>query len=80
MMPVNKRYCLKGKSIRDGSALDPMGLKSIDTLWSLHNIVFFLASTLHSDKSFKFLDISAQEMFMKVSSSWIFKEKNSEEQ
>ena len=31
MMPVNKRYCLKGKSISDGSALDPMGLKSIDT-------------------------------------------------
>ena len=30
-MPVNKRYCLKGKSISDGSALDPMGLKSIDT-------------------------------------------------
>ena len=32
MMPVNKRYCLKGKSISDGSALDPMGLKPIDTL------------------------------------------------
>ena len=31
-MPVNKRYCLKGKSISDGSALDPMGLKPIDTL------------------------------------------------
>ena len=72
-MPVNKRYCLKGKSISDGSALDPMGLKPIDTLWSLHNIVFFFASTLHLDKSFKFLDISAQEMFMKVSLEFLRK-------
>ena len=72
-MPVNKRYWLKGKSISDGSALDPMGLKPIDTLWSLHNIVFFFASTLHLDKSFKFFDISAQEMFMKVSLEFLRK-------
>ena len=73
-MPVNKHYCLKGKSISDGSALDPMGLKPIDTLWSLHNIiVFFFASTLHLDKSFKFLEISAQEMFMKVSLEFLGK-------
>ena len=56
MMPVNKPYCLKGKSISDGSALDPMGLKLIDTLWSLHNILFFFASTLHLDEISKFLD------------------------
>ena len=45
------------------SALDPIPL---DTLWSLHNEVFFIASTLHLDEIFKFLEISAREMFMKV--------------
>ena len=48
------------------SALDPIGLKPLDTLGSLHNVVFFIASTLHLDEISKFLDISTQEMFTKV--------------
>ena len=47
------------------SVLDPIGLRPLGTLWSLHNVVFFIASTLRSDEISKFLDISAQEMFMK---------------
>ena len=48
------------------SALDPIGLKPLDTLWSLHNVVFFIASTLHLDEVSKFRDMSTQEMFTKV--------------
>ena len=48
------------------SALDPIRLKPLDTLGSLHNVVFFIASTLHLDEISKFLDISTQEMFTKV--------------
>ena len=47
------------------SVLDPMSLKPLGTIWSLHNVVFFVASTLHSDEISKFLDIYAQEMVMK---------------
>ena len=47
------------------SVLDPIGLKPLGTLWSLHNVVFFIASSLLLDKISKFLDISAREMFMK---------------
>ena len=46
--------------------LSPIGLKPLDTLGSLQNVVFFIASTLHLDEISKFLDISTQEMFTKV--------------
>ena len=36
------------------------------SIWSLHNVVFFIAFTLHLDEIFKSLEISAQQMFMKV--------------
>ena len=32
------------------SALDPIGLNPLVTLWSLQNVVFFIASTLHLDE------------------------------
>ena len=39
----------------------------------------FIPSTLHFEEISRFLDITAQEMFMKVGVFPIFKEKNSEE-
>ena len=47
-------------------ALDSIGLNPLDTLWSLHNVVFSIAFTLHLNEISKFLDNSAQEMLMKV--------------
>ena len=35
---------------RNASALDPIGLNPWVPLWSLHNVVFFIASTLHLDE------------------------------
>ena len=35
---------------RNGSALDPIGLSPWVPLWSLHNVVFFIASKLHLDE------------------------------
>ena len=32
------------------SALDPIGLNPLVTLWSLQNVVFFIASTLYLDE------------------------------
>lgn len=57
------------------SALDPIGLKHLDTLWSLHKIVFFTASPQHLDEISKFLDISTQEMFTKSKSFQFLKKK-----
>ena len=49
------------------SALDPIrSLKPLETLWSLHNVVFFIACTLHLDEISKFRDMSTQEMFTTV--------------
>ena len=36
------------------------------SMWSSHNVVFFIAFTLHFDEIFKSLETSAQQMFMKV--------------
>ena len=33
------------------------------SIWSLHNVVFFIAFTLHLDEIFKSLEISAQQFF-----------------
>ena len=52
--------------------------KTIHTSWSLRNLVFFIASTLHLDEMFKSLKISAPLMVMKVYVSSIFDKKKSE--
>ena len=46
------------------SALDLIGLNPLVPLWSLHNVVFFIASKLHLNEIFKSLENSAQQMFM----------------
>ena len=45
-------------------ALDPIGLSPLVPLWSLHNIVFFMAATLHLDEISKSPENSAQQIFV----------------
>ena len=45
-------------------ALDPIGLRPLVPLWSLHNAVFFIAATLHLDEISKSPENSAQQIFV----------------
>ena len=69
-----KRECLGTRLGRNYWALDPIGLNPLDTIWILHNVVFFIAFTLHLFEISKSREISAQQMFLKVWVSSTFKE------
>ena len=56
------------KELIGRSASDLIGLNPLD------NAVFFIASALHLNEISKSLEITAQQMFMKVRVTLIFKE------